>query len=878
MKFTTRIYGEHAYTVINKRGGVGSLDETVASALCSGKLFITIDNVRGEIDSQLLESMLRGTGSVPVRLPYRSEILVRTDRVIVQLTSNSANLTKDLANRCIITNSRKQSADYRPQLPWGQEGIRRVELMQATYLGAVHAVAGEWILRGKPRTNETRHDFREVVQSADWIVQNIFQLPPLMNDHSEAQSRLSDKVLSWFREVVLGIARANKHLPVTVQAIDIRDVCDAYSIVIPGLRGDADDEARNQFLRRLLAQVFSDSETVVVEEFSATRFLEKGSHKPVKKYTIAKTARPTIEVQTEVTSAPNVETSVINAPTAKEPKSEIPAPPYTYVTEEAQLADVVRDLAQPGAIALDIETYYPDARVTKEGKRMKVSVDKVCDRYKSKIRLLQLYRDGSDQVWLVDIRALEKTNSIGSTSFQAIRDILAEREIVGHNATCFDLAWVWEHLRIRVKNVKDTMTAHRLLLGGVNSSDAPAGLGSVFELMLQLDLPKDQGSSDWGTNQLTTEQLDYAAHDVLHLHELLRKREAELIKDDLSIAWELEQRLAPIVVDMTNRGMAFDIDSTPKVKHAIEQRLDAAKQKALAWFGLPDLNLNAPGQLLKAFQDKGITLPNTKSATLGANDSEGAELVLEYRNIRDHELKFVESAIKATRPDGRIHATFNPVGAETGRLSSKNRNLQSVPRPDPKNHPERFPIRELFRAASGKKLVIADFSQMELVAAAVIAPEPVMLDAFQNKQDLHCRTASVLLGRPITKADQDERSLAKAVNFGLLYGQKGRGLKKYAKNAFDVDMTEAEANQFYDEFFREYQGLAAWQAQAKRDANDEKVIEVRTLGVGRRQYIGDRWWGDTRHCSIPRFRALALRRRNSLWWRSTVNSKGEPSL
>jgi DNA polymerase-1 len=842
MKIAARIYGENAYTVINKRGGVGSLDETLATALCSGRLFISIDNVRGEIDSQLLESTLRGTGSVPVRLPYRSEILVRTDRVIVQLSSNSANLTKDLANRCIITNSRKQSGDYRPHLPWGQEFIRLLEDRQPTYLGAVHAVVREWILRGKPRTHETRHDFRDWVQSLDWIVQNIFQLPPLMNDHSETQSRLSNKVFSWFREVVLGIVRANKNLPVTVQATDIRDVCDAYSIVIPGLRGDADDEARNQFLGRLLAQVFSDSETVVVEEFSATRFLEKGSHKPIKKYSIAKTARPIIEVQTEVKSMPNVETTVIDEPPAAEPKSEIPAPPYSYVTEEAQLPDAVRDLAQPGAIALDIETYYPDARVTKEGKRMKVSVDTICDRYKSEIRLLQLYRDGSDLLWLIDIRALEKTNSIRSTSFQAIRDILAEREIVGHNATCFDLAWCWEHLQIRAKNVKDTMTAHRLLLGGVNSSDAPADLGSVFEIMLQLDLLKDQGSSDWGTDQLTTEQLVYAAHDVFHLHELLRKQEAELVKADLSIAWELEQRLAPIVVDMTNRGMAFDIDSTPKVKYAVEQRLDAAKQKALAWFGLPDLNLDAPGQLLQAFQNKGITLPNTKSATLGANDSEGAELVLEYRNIRDHELKFVESAIEATRPDGRIHATFNPVGAETGRLSSKDPNLQSIPRPDPKNHPERFPIRELFRVAPGKKLVIADFSQMELVAAAVIAPEPVMLDAFQNKQDLHCRTASVLLGRPITKADKDERSLAKAVNFGLLYGQKGPGLKKYAKNDFDVDMTENEANQFYEEFFREYPGLAAWHAQAKRDANDEEVIEVRTLGVGRRQYIGDQWW------------------------------------
>jgi hypothetical protein len=246
-----------------------------------------------------------------------------------------------------------------------------------------------------------------------------------MNDHSEAQSRLSNKVFSWFREAVLGVVRAKKNLPVTVQATEIRDICDAYSIVIPGLRADADDEARNQFLGRLLAQVFSDSETVVVEEFSATRFLEKGRHKDIKKYIIAKTNRSVIQVQTEATSVPNVETTVIHNPPVAEPKSEIPAPPYTYVTEEAQLADAVRDLAQPGAIALDIETYYPDARVTKEGKRMKVSVDTICDRYKSKIRLLQLYRDGSDLVWLIDILALEKTNSINSASFHAIRDILA---------------------------------------------------------------------------------------------------------------------------------------------------------------------------------------------------------------------------------------------------------------------------------------------------------------------------------------------------------------------------------------------------------------------------------------------------------------------
>ena len=104
--------------------------------------------------------------------------------------------------------------------------------------------------------------------------------------------------------------------------------------------------------------------------------------------------------------------------------------------------------------------------------------------------------------------------------------------------------------------------------------------------------------------------------------------------------------------------------------------------------------------------------------------------------------------------------------------------------------------------------MIADFAQMELVAAAVLAPEPKMLEAFKNGEDLHCRTASILLGRTVTKDDKANRTLAKAVNFGLLYGQTAPGLKTYAKNSYGVDMTDEEAVQFRDAFFKEYQGLA----------------------------------------------------------------------
>jgi DNA polymerase-1 len=510
------------------------------------------------------------------------------------------------------------------------------------------------------------------------------------------------------------------------------------------------------------------------------------------------------------------------------------APPFIYVTDEDQLSAILQDLQQPGDVALDIETYYPDAKVTKKGKRMKVAISTVTDRYQSKIRLLQLYRDGSDTVWLLDLMALDSD----SVLFHMLRETLAAKDIIGHNITGFDLPWVWEHLRINASHIKDTMTAHRLLYGGLD--DAPADLGSVFKRTIQLDLPKDQGSSDWGTETLTEEQLVYAAHDVRHLHDVLRAQEAELSKAKLDTAWKLEKRLAPIVVGMTNCGFGFNLDGVDEAKADLELRLADARHRALAWFGSPELNLNSNIQLLAAFQTKGRHLTATSEEALKADGSEGALLLLEYRNIRDKELKFLTGLSEATRADGRIHAVFNSVGTKTGRFSCKDPNLQNVPRLSK----GRFPIRSLFQASPGKKLVIADFAQMELVAAAVLAPEPKMLAAFQAGEDLHCRTASILLGRMVTKDDKANRSLAKAVNFGLLYGQTAPGLKTYAKNSYGVTMSDEESVQFREAFFNEYQGLAAWHERARADANDPGVIEVRTHRVGRRRHLAgvEHWW------------------------------------
>ena len=112
-KVIAALYGEQAYPVISQTGGVGSFDEKLGTALCSGKLFVTMDNLRGVVNSPLLESTLRGLVAVSVRMPYRSTVLIQTDRVLIQLTSNNANLTKDLTNRSIITNNQSNQKTTR---------------------------------------------------------------------------------------------------------------------------------------------------------------------------------------------------------------------------------------------------------------------------------------------------------------------------------------------------------------------------------------------------------------------------------------------------------------------------------------------------------------------------------------------------------------------------------------------------------------------------------------------------------------------------------------------------------------------------------------------------------------------------------------------
>jgi hypothetical protein len=271
MKINAAVYGEKAFSINKTQGGVGSLDESISTALLSGKLFVIIDNVRGELDSQKLERILRGTGAVSARIPYQRAVLAQTNRSVWQLTSNEAVVPKDLTNRSIIVSNRKQPDDYKLRhqstLGWGDIVFTNLRNRQGEFLGAAFAVEGEWIRRKKPRTNEKRHNFTEWVQSLDYMVQKILGLEPLMDNHETAQAVLNNPVMGWIREIMKTVetenplTKVNPVLDVTFRANDIGELCVENNITIPnrktpfrgGLTGEIE---RNTHIGVLLSNAY----------------------------------------------------------------------------------------------------------------------------------------------------------------------------------------------------------------------------------------------------------------------------------------------------------------------------------------------------------------------------------------------------------------------------------------------------------------------------------------------------------------------------------------------------------------------------------------------------------------------------------------------
>ncbi len=279
------LFNEHPYMITVRVGGVGSFDESLSSALVAGRPFICLDNLRGNLNSQTLESLLTSPGSFSARIPNFGEVLIDPKRFILQLSSNGMQSTIDLANRSSICRIRK-----RPGFSY-RDTLGELQARQPYFLGCVFSVIAEWIASGKPRTKDTRHDFGEWAQPLDWICREILGCAPLMDGHKAAQQRVANPGLSWLRLVALAV-ESDGRLGEPLVASALVETSSNHGLEIPG-EPKSDDESKKQ-VGKICAKIFKDSEAVEIDGFKVTRAIEeivrddgRGS-KESKRYVFAK--------------------------------------------------------------------------------------------------------------------------------------------------------------------------------------------------------------------------------------------------------------------------------------------------------------------------------------------------------------------------------------------------------------------------------------------------------------------------------------------------------------------------------------------------------------------------------------------------------------
>lgn len=471
------------------------------------------------------------------------------------------------------------------------------------------------------------------------------------------------------------------------------------------------------------------------------------------------------------------------------------------VRSASDLPAIAAAIRESRSVALDLETY---------GSRKGDGLDP----WAGDIRLLSLRVEGQAP-WILDLRAIGYDLGELKTALESV-------EIIAHNAK-FDLLWLRVKCGLRATRVFCTLAAARLLSAGTKPGN---DLDKCLERYLGISPAPDHSRSDWGSMFLTEDQLAYAARDVLHLQALSNKLWGLLESDQLDVVGRLESDLVPVIVEMEAAGIAVDKarlrEIETRARSSASDHAGMLRQK----LNLPKLNPGSPQQLLEALKAAGIELENTNEETLkAADDGEIIPLILDYRGA-EKLAQQAASLLECVKQDGRIHGRFDPTGTATGRFSSKDPNLQNVGRGE---------LRACFVPEPGNKLIIADYSQIELRAAAVIAGEKKMIEAYKNGVDLHKQTASEVLNKPLEDVTKQDRQLSKATNFGLLYGQSAPGLVRYAASSYGVQMELDQAEQIRRQFFRTYDRLRQWHGVSHNQA-DAGAREVRTV-LGRRRLI-----------------------------------------
>lgn len=350
-----------------------------------------------------------------------------------------------------------------------------------------------------------------------------------------------------------------------------------------------------------------------------------------------------------------------------------------------------------------------------------------------------------------------------------------------------------------------------------------------------------KGKGQGNMRDVPVEQVvDYAAEDsdvTLQLANVFMPMLKELNAEKL--ATEVENPLIYVLADMEKEGVRIDMDTLINYSKELELDIRRFEQNVYDKCGIK-FNLASPKQLGEVLFDKLQLDPKAKKTKTGqyqtgedvllalAHKSDIVQDILDFRQLQKLKSTYVDALPLLVNPrTGRVHTSYNQAVAATGRLSSNNPNLQNIPIRTERGRE----VRKAFIARDEDHILLsADYSQIELRIIAEISKEENMLEAFNNGIDIHTATAAKVYGISIEEVDSTQRRNAKAVNFGIIYGQSAFGLSQ------NLGIPRKEAAAIIDQYFTQYPGIKRFMADTMNSARENGYVE--TI-LGRRRYLRD---------------------------------------
>lgn len=374
----------------------------------------------------------------------------------------------------------------------------------------------------------------------------------------------------------------------------------------------------------------------------------------------------------------------------------------------------------------------------------------------------------------------------------------------------------------------------------LNSTTNQYSISDLMKQYLEVDIELTEGKPEQlnlfdvaeSSDEKEDEKVCLYAYAIGELHDVLEKR---LKADEMyGLFTDIEMPVLEVLADMQYRGMYVDKNELIAYGDELKERLNELTAKIHELAG-EEFNINSTKQLGEVLFEK-LKLPVVKKTKSGYStdvdtleklecEHEIISYILEYRQLAKLNSTYIEGLIPyINKNTGRIHSYFHQTVTATGRISSTEPNLQNIP--------TRIEIgkklRKVFKPAEGKIFLDADYSQIELRVLAHVSQDEIMVENFNNDEDIHAQAASRVFGVPLDEVTKELRSKAKAVNFGIVYGISDFGL------AGQIHSSRKEAKQYIEQYLEKYSGIKKFMDDVVVEAKEKGFIETM---YKRRRYI-----------------------------------------